>query len=430
MGFQPLRELQNNNKYKAGDLLVIFGELFDRGYANGLVKAAKAKGMTVITGTVGRRDNDGNLRPLNDEELAEKSETVINIPLEAGFDIEPGPKGQSAVDMLKGLKMSQWQEAKIDWNEVESAQNTAINKFKNQVSLFLNELNEKYITKDTNVLFAHMMAGGFPRAKIIMTVANRVFKGSGARYGSSKEFWTSEIGKLCEKNFNEVTAETLQHLIDLSADIRSTVQSHDNNVSYIAYGYHGTEILINDEFTWQSYAPYLQGWAKKRLEEISNKAHSDGINACVFNAPEILTNSSSIFLGVEVPLYKLMQAILKVKGQDEFAKLKDKCNNLLKDEFNIDDVLEKLNSYFVNENIVHLLDWEKGWPQHNDPEQMLFMRSLSSEIIDMHKDKKQLLTAELSEITADSCGKAILDESWKPRHGTTWIGHDLVAKLM
>lgn len=430
MSFNAIRELQNNNEYKAGDLLVIFGELFNRGYANGLVNAAKAKGMKVITGTVGRRDSDGTLRPLNSDELAEKTEDVINIPLEAGFDIEPGPAGKSAVDMISGLKMSQWQEAQIDWNEVEAAQKTAIERFRKQTTAFLTELKDKYINENTNVLFAHTMAGGFPRSKIIMTVANRVFKGSGKRYGSSEEFWNSELGKLCNKNFNEVSGETLSHLIELSADTRKYIESHGNRATYTAYGYHGTEILIDDKFTWQSYAPYLQGWAKVRLEEIANEAHSKNINACVFNVPEILTNSSSIFLGVEVPLYKLMQAIQKIKGDDAFNAIKEKCNSLLKEEFTIEDVLAKLDSYFVNSNITHLLDWEKGWPQHNDADQMLFMRTLSSEIIDMHKDKKELMTAELSELCYNSCGIAMLDESWSPRNGTTWVGHDLVARLM
>ncbi len=429
MSFNALRELQNNNKYKAGDLLVIFGELFDRGYTNGLINAAKKKGMKIVTGTVGRRDENGLLRPLNSEELAEKSEDVINIPLEAGFDIEPGPKGSSAVDMLAGTKMSQWQEARLDWDEVNAAQNKAVENFKKRVNDFLQELESKYINEDTNVLFAHTMAGGFPRAKIIMTVANRVFKGSGDRFLSSEVFWNSELGQLCQKNFQEVTGETYKHLLDLSKPLRNKIKENGQHVSYVAYGYHGTEILINDQLTWQSYAPYLQGWAKVRLEEISNQAHDEGISSCVFNAPEILTNSSSIFLGVEVPLYKLMPAIAMFKSSEAYDKICKKCNSLLKDDVDIEVVLNKLNDYFNNNTTKRLLDFSSAWPQHNDSNQMKLMRELSTEIIDMHKDKKQLMTAELSQIVYNSCGLAMLDESWEPQHGTTWIGHDLVAKL-
>ncbi len=35
---------------------------------------------------------------------------------------------------------------------------------------------------------------------------------------------------------------------------------------YTAYGYHGTEILIDGEYHWQTYTNYTQGYAKMRLE--------------------------------------------------------------------------------------------------------------------------------------------------------------------
>ncbi len=79
----------------------------------------------------------------------------------------------------------------------------------------------------------------------------------------------------------------------------------------MAFGYHGTEILIDGRYAWQSYSPYLQGFAKVELENIARKALHEGIQASVYNAPEILTNSSSIFLGVEVALYPLLGAMKK-----------------------------------------------------------------------------------------------------------------------
>ena len=69
--YRPMQELPEIAGYKAGDVLVLAGELFGRGYANGLVDEAKRLGMTVIGTTVGRRDADGSLRPLNSDELAE-----------------------------------------------------------------------------------------------------------------------------------------------------------------------------------------------------------------------------------------------------------------------------------------------------------------------------------------------------------------------
>jgi hypothetical protein len=95
--YNPLRQLPDASGYKKGDMLVLCGELFGRGYANGIVDEAKKLGMTVIGTTVGRRDADGTLRPLLEDELAEAEALlggrIINIPLEAGFDMEQDASG-------------------------------------------------------------------------------------------------------------------------------------------------------------------------------------------------------------------------------------------------------------------------------------------------------------------------------------------------
>ena len=59
--YNPMRELPARAGYGKGDFLVLCGELFGRGYANGIVEEAKSRGMTVIGTTVGRRDADGTL---------------------------------------------------------------------------------------------------------------------------------------------------------------------------------------------------------------------------------------------------------------------------------------------------------------------------------------------------------------------------------
>ena len=62
---EGLKDFADKAPYGPGDTLVVFGEIFSRGYVNGLVDLAKAQGMKVLEGTVGRRDNAGNLRPLS-----------------------------------------------------------------------------------------------------------------------------------------------------------------------------------------------------------------------------------------------------------------------------------------------------------------------------------------------------------------------------
>ena len=59
-----LTELPHNTLFKAGDVFVLFGELFGRGYANGLVNEARKAGMQIIGITVGRRDENNALRAL------------------------------------------------------------------------------------------------------------------------------------------------------------------------------------------------------------------------------------------------------------------------------------------------------------------------------------------------------------------------------
>lgn len=427
--FNPIRQWPQKAPYKKGDVLVIFGEVFQRGYVNGLIEEALKNEMKVIYATVGRRDSDGQLRPLTDEEIKQKEQSpLINIPLEAGFDMTPSEKGSSPVDQLQGVKMSQWQEATLDWAQVAESQTKGQDSFRERTRKYLEAL-EPMIPQGANVLFAHIMAGGVPRAKVILPVMNRVFKGFGERYASSEEFWKSPLGQFCDRSFMEVTAQTFHHLIDLSKPLREKWESEGSKVSYVAYGYHGNEILIQNEYKWQSYAPYLQGFAKVELEKIAQRAWDDGISACVFNAPEILTNSSSIFLGVEVALYPLMAAI-KREGPDH-PKTKEviqNCEKLIDPKVKLSDLIQITDQYFGSDLIQEEWSRFEAWPQHNGPAQIEMMRSTSDKILNLHLDSKKLMTQELSEIVFSSCGKIMLREGYQPEAPVWWIGHDACAK--
>jgi hypothetical protein len=427
--FLPLREVADRPGYTSKDVLVVFGEVFARGYVNGLIDEAKKIGMKVIYSTVGRRDENEALRALTSEELAQKEKPLINVPLECGFDLVKSTQGQSPVDQLKGLKLSEADKAKLDWEQVEDSRRKGREDFRKRVGQYLKEL-ERMIPAGANVLMAHTMAGGVPRAKIILPVMNRVFKGHGERYASSRDFWEGTLGRFSEMSFLDVTANSLADLIELSSGLRDKVKGGGGGVSYVAYGYHGTEILMGDKYQWQSYAPYLQGFAKIELENVAKRAMADGIPACVFNAPEILTNSSSIFLGVEVALYPLLGAFKKEGASHPVTKqLMSDCARLLKPEHSLDDILKLTDSYFRSDIILGRWTDYKAWPQHNGPEQMALMRTTSEKIIDMHADEKQLLTARLSEIVFTACGKAMITEGKSPRKPVWWVGHDLVSKL-
>lgn len=423
-----LKKIENLSQYQKGDVLVIFGEVFQRGYVNGLIEAAQARGLKVIYSCLGRRDENLNLRPLTPEELLEKDQSpLINIPLEAGFDIHPNAQGERPIDALANVKLSDWESAHLNWSLIEDCKKMAAADFESRLKRYVNEL-EPHIPEDANVIFAHIMAGGFPRAKVVMPAANRVFKGYEARYYSSEKFWETDIGKLCAISFEEVTGETFKKLIEATTPLREKKKKSYKKVSYIAYGYHGSEVFVRDHFQWQAYSPYLQGWAKLHLESISQNYFNQGLSTCVFNAPEILTNSSSIFLGVEVCLYPLMKVLQLThpRGENTISLL-NQAQNLLKDGVKLDTLFEITNQYFENEVIQKWSQYDL-WPQHNGPEQMKLMRETSLELINLHKDPKNLITSLLSEVVFKGCGEFMLHESWSPKKPVQWIGHEGIAQ--
>lgn len=429
--YRPLTALPPVPGYTTGDVLVLFGELFGRGYANGLVEEAKRLGMTVIGTTVGRRDSDGTLRPLTAEELAEAEAllgaSIINIPLEAGFDMET-PDGQPSIaEQLKKAKPDEWQQVSFSAEFIAKAQAAGQARFTANVAQLATEL-ERRIPAGANLLFAHTMAGGIPRARFFMPLLNRVFKGTGDKYLPSEPFWQSGVGQLCDASFNEVTADTFRYLLDGTTSLRQRVTADGGKVAYTAYGYHGTGILLNGEYRWQSYTPYLQGFAKMRLEDIAAEARQQGVNATVFNCPEIQTNSSALFLGVELSLYPLLHSVRNAVGAAA-APLEQRCADLLQDDTTLAGLLAEADAYLTNPLINDSLEFS-GWPQHSSKEQMELMLATSNRLMALHRDQKQLVCAELSRLVFRATGRLIVQGSWSSQEAAVWLNHDLIAQLV
>jgi hypothetical protein len=392
---------------------------------------AERVGMKIIYSTVGRRTKEGVLRALEESEFPKHANgNFINIPLEAGFDLEPDhDSGLTPVEQLKDVKLNEWENVKINFESIKESQHRGTDRFKNQVKDYLVEL-EKHITPGSNVIFAHLMAGGVPRAKIVLPIMNRVFKGVGDRYVPSETFWNSDIGRFCALSFNEVTAETFKHLVELSTPLREKIQNQAGKVRYLAYGYHGTEILTHNQYLWQTYTPYLQGFAKVKLENYSQDFWNRGIKTCVFNCPEILTNSSSIFVGVENSLYPLLFSLNKIKeSSDKVLQLVNACTSLLKDECTLDEIQKKLDLYFNDEIIRNHCDFLR-WPQHSSKEQLELMINTADILSACHKSEKALLTTVLSEAVFESSGKIMLHQSWNPESPVWWLGHDIIAQQL
>jgi len=430
--YRPMLQLPAKAGYRAGDVLVLIGELFGRGYANGMVEEAKRLGMTVIGTTVGRRDGDGTLRPLNGEELAEAEAflggSIINIPLEAGFDMEAVDGLPSIADQLKKAKPDEWNSICFAEGFVDKARVAGTARFRAALGRVAGELAGK-IPAGANVLFAHAMAGGIPRARVFMPLLNRVFKGTGDKYLPSGAFWNSELGRLCDTSFNEVTADTFGYLMDETAPLRETLTAAGGQVRYIAYGYHGTSVLVGGEYRWQSYTPYVQGWAKMRLERIAADAFGRGVPATVFNCPEIQTNSSALFLGVEISLYPLLESVRREVGDEAAAPLFARCQGMLKEEESVDRLLQRTDAYLSSPILAAIQDFAT-WPQHNTREQAELMLASSAELMGMHSDQKNLVCAELSRIVFLATGRLMLHESWRPAAPAIWLNHDIIARLL
>lgn len=428
----PLTRLPQSRLFRPNDVFVLFGELFGRGYANGLVNEARQAGMEIVGITVGRRDEHNALRPLDDDELAAAEASlggrIINVPLMAGFDLDAPVGEPTPTDMLGKLTLKTWTTDTLDWAHIERCREIGVRRFKASLAEVMTQL-DAMIADGRNVYFAHTMAGGIPKAKVFLAIANRIYKGRGERFMSSQVLLDSDLGKLILQNFDEVSANSFDYLIEGSAAIRARIEASGGQVRYSAYGYHGTAILIEGDYQWQTYTNYTQGYAKMRLERIARAAWAGGVRATVYNCPEIRTNSSDIFVGVELPLISLLRALKREDGGPWAEAQCQACRALLKDEFSLDDLLDKVEHFHCSEVMRGFRDFA-AWPMPNSPALAELMIGTSDEIVRMHKDGKALVTDLLSTRVLEATGPLMFNESSTPSGPVLWLNHDLIARQL
>lgn len=424
--------LAKNSVFGKGDVFVLFGELFGRGYATGLLDEARAAGMDIIGITVGRRDESNKLRPLDKDELsaaeARLGGKVINIPLMAGFDLDSPDGGPTPTDLLGDMTLETWQDEKLDWDYIDRCRAKGTARFTDALTQVVKEL-DGLIADGKNVFFAHTMAGGIPKAKVFLVLANRIYKGRGSRHLSSQALIDSDMGKLILQNFDEVSADTFGHLIAYTSALRARIEGSGGKVRYTAYGYHGSAVLIDGQYRWQTYTNYTQGYAKMRLEGIATRAWEAGVKASVYNCPEIRTNSSDVFAGIELPLLPLLLA-LKQEGAGPWVDDQWKaCELLLKDGATLPDVFGKIADMQANEVMVPFYDFS-AWPMANSQKQTDLVLGTSNEILQMHRDGKALISDHLSTLVVGATGKLIFRETSDPAGPVQWLNHDIVARQL
>lgn len=430
--FTPLRHIPQANVFRKGDVFVLFGELFGRGYVNGLIDEARAAGMSIVGITVGRRDETGALRALTAEEHAEAEDKlggkIVNVPLMAGFDMDAPEGEQNPTELLADVKLKTWQDDKLDWEKIERCREAGVRRFTTSAAQAMAEI-DKLIPEGANVFFAHTMAGGIPKIKAFLAIANRIYKGRGERFESSRTLLDSDLGKLILMNFDEVTANTLKYLIDASAPIRERVTKAGGEVRYTAYGYHGTEILIGGKYVWQTYTNYTQGYAKMRLESIAEAAWKQGVYATVFNCPEIRTNSSDIFVGVELSLFPLLTALKKEGGGAWAEQQWQICQDLLGEGVSLQSLLDKIEQYNNDATSALFRNFE-AWPMDNTPELADVMIGTSEEMTAMHKDRKALITDHLSSLVLEGAGPLMFHGASEKISPVLWLSHDIIARQL
>jgi hypothetical protein len=428
----PLRHIPQAKLFKKGDVFVLFGELFGRGYVNGLIDEARKAGMTIVGITVGRRDENNALRALDADELAEAEAKlggrIINVPLMAGFDMDAPEGEQNPTEMLAGVTLKSWQEDKLDWEKIERCRQAGVRRFTSAAATAMAEI-DKLVPDGANVFFAHTLAGGIPKIKAFLAIANRIYKGRGERFMSSRALLDSDLGKLILMNFDEVTANTLQYLISASSAIRERVIAKGGQVRYTAYGYHGTEILIGGQYQWQTYTNYTQGYAKMRLESVAQATWAQGIPATVFNCPEIRTNSSDIFVGVELSLFPLLAALKKEGGGAWADQQWAACQELLGDGVSLQSIIDRIEHYNNDATSARFRNFG-AWPMDNTPALADVMIGTSEEITGLHKDRKALITDHLSSLVLEGAGPLMFHGASEKIAPVVWLNHDIIARQL
>lgn len=246
---------------------------------------------------------------------------------------------------------------------------------------------------------------------------------------SSQTLLDSDMGKLILQNFDDVSANTFRHLIDFSAAIRERVEASGGQVRYTAYGYHGSSVLIDGSYRWQTYTNYTQGYAKMRLEGIAEQAWAAGIKATVYNCPEIRTNSSDVFTGIELPLIPLLLALKKENGGKWADEQWQACQQLLADGLTMKDVFQKITDMQASEVMRPFYDFS-AWPMANSQAQADLTISTSNGITQMHRNSKVMISDLLSGLVVKATGQLIFGESSDPSGPVLWLNHDIVARRL
>ena len=166
-----------------------------------------------------------------------------------------------------------------------------------------------------------------------------------------------------------------------------------------------------------------------RLESVAQAAWARGVNATVFNCPEIRTNSSDIFVGVELSLFPLLAALKKEGGGEWAAKQWAICQELLADDMHLQTIVDMIEAYNNDPTSESFRNFD-AWPMDNTPALADVMIGTSEEITRLHKDRKALITDHLSALVLESAGPLMFHGAAEQIGPVLWLNHDIIARKL
>ncbi len=149
------------------------------------------------------------------------------------------------------------------------------------------------------------------------------------------------------------------------------------------------------------------------LERIAEDAWATGVKATVYSCPEIRTNSSDVFTGIELPLIPLLLALRKENGGRWAEEQWLACQRLLADGVTMDDVFRKITAMQASDVMRPFYDFS-AWPMANSQAQADLTIGTSNEITAMHRGTKVMISDHLSGLVVEATGQLIFGESSNP----------------
>ncbi len=101
----------------------------------------------------------------------------------------------------------------------------------------------------------------------------------------------------------------------------------------------------------------------------------------------------------------------------------------MKDDVTLDTVLQKVSDYQLDPVMQAFGDFA-AWPMPNSAEQVDKTVGTSQEIVQLHKDRKALVSDVLSQHVVAATGDLIFGEASAPNGPVLWLDHDLVARQL